>query len=77
MTCNYSKIKILVAGFILAFFMAGCLYYLSLPDITKKCLGAVGVFMFGLCLYQVITSFFKQGPGLVVDEKGIEDFQWE
>ena len=76
MTCNYSKIKILVAGFIVAFFMAGSLYYLTLPGLAKKSLGAAGVLMFGLCFYQIITSFFKQGPGLVVDEKGIEDFQW-
>ena len=76
MTCNYSKIKIIVAGFILAFLIAGSLYYLSLPNITKKCVGGAGVLMFGLCFYQVITSFLKQGPGFVVDEKGIEDFQW-
>lgn len=76
MTCNYSKIKIMVAGFILAFLITGSLYYLSLPTMSKKCLGAAGVLMFGLCLYQVITSLLKQGPGLIVDEKGIEDFQW-
>jgi hypothetical protein len=76
MTCNYSKIKIMTSVLILALFMAGSLYYLSLPSMTKKCLGGAGVLIFGLCLFQVITSFFKQGPGLVVDEKGIEDFQW-
>ncbi len=76
MTCNYSKIKILAAGFILTFLIIGSLYYLSLPAIAKKCLGAAGVLMFGLCFYQVIISFLKNGPGFVVDEKGIDDLQW-
>jgi hypothetical protein len=65
-----------MAAFTLAFFIAGSLYFLSLPQITKKCLGGVGVFMFGLCFYQVISSLFKQGPAIVIDEKGIDDLQW-
>jgi hypothetical protein len=76
MTCNYSKVKILIAAFILAFFLCGSFYFLSLPDITKKCSGAAGVLLFGLCFYQVMVSLFKKGPGIVVDERGIEDFQW-
>jgi hypothetical protein len=76
MTCNYSKAKIFVGIVISAFFMAGSLYALTQSSMTQKSLGGIGVIFFGLCLYQVISSFFKKGPGIVVDEKGIEDFQW-
>jgi hypothetical protein len=73
MECYTSKVKLLgLLG--LTWVMVSVSYFCStLPDLTARVVGWIGVSFFGLGFIALPVMFLRAGPQVVINDEGIED----
>jgi hypothetical protein len=75
MECTRSKSKIAGLTFLVLLTIAVGYFLTTLPSLKARAWGWVLMGFFCVCLLLLISNLFKKGPALVINEKGIEDFQ--
>ena len=73
MECRTSKAKVLGLLGLTCVMVALCWFVTRLPDPVGRVVGWIGVGFFGLGFVAMPIAFFRRGPQVIIDDRGIED----